>query len=851
LSAAGQSELRGDVAEGVIPQLLRLLYIGRRSGMLRLARGSEEQSLRFSGGHIVNAHTNVVADRLGEMLVRRGLLSAADLARATEIVVRDKRRLGEVLAELGLLDTNGLEDAIAVHVHEMLARLFTWPDGVYSFTDETGEPAASEVTLKLSTGELILEAVRAVKDPDVVRYALGDMDRLLEPSSDPLLRFQQLTLSPADGFVLSRVDGSTTAREILQMMPLPAEETQMSLFGLLSTGVIQYAEKKKKEAPTPPPARPEPPAPARAEPAPPQATAIPPPAQPAPAAPPSAPQAPPAPPASAAPPLDARGEERRREIMEAWEGLATRNHFEVLGLARNVGEVEVKEAYFRLAKRFHPDVHHGASLGDLRDKLEAVFIRLGQAYDTLRDPKRRGDYEERLGRARPRPQAAAASAASGAEAPPEPPPPPDPEEEARLAEEALRKAAKLLEHAKALEQEKPDDPQHQRLTYDAIQLLEPALEKVKGKPRLRAQLLLARGYAKNPKWAKRAEELLLDASRENPQSAVGAARLDLRGARDQEPRAQHVQEGAGAEARPRGGVPVRVRAQPGRDRPRAAGGWWRPARPAVQEELMHVRASVLLTLALAADLACADTVLLLNGDRISGKVVGSIARRVRVETPFGVLVIPASKVDRIKREDGREELVSGGAAPAATPRPTPTPSATTLVLVVTGASFWQAWDPKAAPADPSLRLELRLDDEQLATYTDVNLDPEDLPKAIVNSFVFSPERLFVSGASGVTVAAPSLAPSEIRLSLELPARFAGERHLRIAYQVNDAGSAAPRWRDVVTAGATLQVVPGMLLRARLVQDRGTMEYARRGLRGGGQMRGVDSFHVTIEGAGAP
>ena len=158
--AAGTS---GEIAEGVLPQLLRKMYVERRSGMLQLVRGEEEQSLRFRGGHIVNAHTNVKSDRLGEMLVRRGLLSEEGLERATEIVIRDKRRLGEVLDELGLLDKSGLEDAIALHVHEMLARLFTWADGRYVFNEEQEETSRSDVTLKLSTGELILEAVRAVK----------------------------------------------------------------------------------------------------------------------------------------------------------------------------------------------------------------------------------------------------------------------------------------------------------------------------------------------------------------------------------------------------------------------------------------------------------------------------------------------------------------------------------------------------------------------------------------------------------------------------------------------------------------------------------------------------------------
>ncbi len=488
--------MNGDLAEGVVPDLLREIYVGRRNGVLTLARGEERQSLSFRRGHIVNSRTNVLEERLGEMLVRKGLLSEADLARATEIVVRDGRRLGEVLLELGTIDASGLESAVARHVHEALARVFAWPDGTYAFEEEPEGEGGQELTLKVSTGDLILEAVQAVRDPDVVRYALGDMDRVLVLSNDPLLRFQKLTLSPADGFVLSRVDGVASAREIVQMIPLPSEETQKSLFGLLSTGVIEYAAVvRRTRAPAAPVPAPVPPAP---EPAPAAPTPPPPPA-PLPAALPS-PEPAPAPPE----PVDEKAAERRREILEAWDGLQSRTHFEVLGLSRSVGEVEVKEAYFRLAKRFHPDVHHGESLGDLRDKLEAVFIRLGEAYDVLRDPRRRGDYEERLGRQRPRP--AAPEAPAGGVAPPEaapPEPPRDPEEEARLAEEAVRQAAKLVEQEKY---------------WDAIQKLEPAVDAAQGKARLRARVLLARCYVKNPKWAKSAETMLLAATREEPRA---------------------------------------------------------------------------------------------------------------------------------------------------------------------------------------------------------------------------------------------------------------------------------------------------------------------------------------------
>jgi len=251
-----------------------------------------------------------------------------------------------------------------------------------------------------------------------------------------------------------------------------------------------------------------------------------------------------------------------------------------------------------------------------------------------------------------------------------------------------------------------------------------------------------------------------------------------------------------------------------------------------------------LGIAFGAAVAAADVVVLVNGDRITGRVVGSVSKRVRLQTPYGVLVIPVESVDRIKRDDGSEDVLR--VSPAPTPTPTPAPSSATLLLAVTGASFWHAWDPKSAPADPSLRLELRLDEHGLASYTDVNLDPEDLPKAIVNSFVFSPERLFVSGGVGIMVAPPSLGSGEIRLEIRVPAVLAGEGQLRLAYQLNDAESAAPQWRDVVVASAPVTLVAGRSVRVRVQQDRGTMEYERKQLRGIGQMRGVETFRATLE-----
>src|SRR5262245_58503926 len=234
--------MKGTLSEGVLPELLRELYVGRKTGLLKFTRGEERRSVRVRQGHIVHATSNVKEERLGETLVRHGLLNQVDLDRATEIVIRDKKRLGIALQELGVFDRPQLEESMAVHVRELILKGFEWSDGGYSVAGPTGgAPDQDEdVSLKVSTGEMILEAVRRVQDPDVVRYALGNQDRVLALSTDPLLRFQKITLSPVDGYVLSRVDGTLSAREVIQLINMSAEETQRSMVGLLCTGVDAY-----------------------------------------------------------------------------------------------------------------------------------------------------------------------------------------------------------------------------------------------------------------------------------------------------------------------------------------------------------------------------------------------------------------------------------------------------------------------------------------------------------------------------------------------------------------------------------------------------------------------------------
>src|SRR5438067_4482553 len=66
---------------------------------------------------------------------------------------------------------------------------------------------------------------------------------------------------------------------------------------------------------------------------------------------------------------------------------ATPDYYKILGVGKNASEAEIKKAYRKLARQYHPDRNAGDKQAEER------FKEISQAYDTLSDPGKRKDYD--------------------------------------------------------------------------------------------------------------------------------------------------------------------------------------------------------------------------------------------------------------------------------------------------------------------------------------------------------------------------------------------------------------------------------------------------------------------------
>jgi hypothetical protein len=154
--------LSGNIQAVPLPALLQDLQQKKATGGLTIRRDGVEKCVYVKGGQIVFATSTEAADRLGEMLVKAGLLSREHLDTAVGIYQKNAgtKKIGAILVENGFVAPKNLFTGLRAQVKEILYSLFLWDEAEYRFEERLPPDI---IQLQFDVPELIAEFIERMK----------------------------------------------------------------------------------------------------------------------------------------------------------------------------------------------------------------------------------------------------------------------------------------------------------------------------------------------------------------------------------------------------------------------------------------------------------------------------------------------------------------------------------------------------------------------------------------------------------------------------------------------------------------------------------------------------------------
>jgi hypothetical protein len=254
--------LQGTIKDFGLAEILQLLGIQRKTGVLTVDSEEDVVTVTFHQGQVVGAdsRTRNLEDLLGSVLVRTGRITEAQLREALKIQKRTLQRLGYVLVKTASISEEDLREALRVQVSQIVYRLFRWRTGHYHFApsdhveyDEAHFVPIGAETILMEGARMIDEwpiLERRLRSPSLVFKKTETGERLDVPIASIVEVDVDLavdahsaesgggTLSPEERDTLHAVDGRQTIQDLVDRSPLGEFDTYRILYDLQDRGLI-------------------------------------------------------------------------------------------------------------------------------------------------------------------------------------------------------------------------------------------------------------------------------------------------------------------------------------------------------------------------------------------------------------------------------------------------------------------------------------------------------------------------------------------------------------------------------------------------------------------------------------
>jgi tetratricopeptide (TPR) repeat protein len=235
------------LVEASLPEVIQLLAYSMKSGCLSVTDGRNFGNIFMKDGRIIYATILNRKVRLFDRMIDDNSLQKSVLDDALRLQKDKKKRIGEILIELGALSRKDLEEQLRHQIEMTILTMLAWKSGYFNF-EENLLPGPEEFTINISARELLLAGARRVEDWQQIESKLPPQETVLVRSEER----HDLDLNHTESKVLEEVDGIKSIDEVVKRSELDFYDACKAIYVLLTAGLI---EKPKKAAETKQPVR--------------------------------------------------------------------------------------------------------------------------------------------------------------------------------------------------------------------------------------------------------------------------------------------------------------------------------------------------------------------------------------------------------------------------------------------------------------------------------------------------------------------------------------------------------------------------------------------------------------------
>jgi len=233
--------IKGSLKEASLPDVIQLLFLGRRTGCLAVADRQNFGYIWFEEGRIVYASIVNRRDRLGDMLVKSRRISAEQLEEAIARQAGGERdqMLGGILVEMGALSGEELDEYVRLQIEEAVYYLFTWTQGTFNF-EANVRPEHAGSLVSINPEWLLLEGARRVDEWSVIEKKIPSFDLIFTVDREHL-QGSEGQLSASQAQILPLLDGQRDVQQVVEDSGLVEFEVGQALYGLITAGFAHRA----------------------------------------------------------------------------------------------------------------------------------------------------------------------------------------------------------------------------------------------------------------------------------------------------------------------------------------------------------------------------------------------------------------------------------------------------------------------------------------------------------------------------------------------------------------------------------------------------------------------------------